>query len=474
MRRKPDRSNNAGLRKICGCARRSWPKCDHPWHVNIRFRGADFRLSLARTFPDRTISTKLEAEAARDELFASIRNGKFRRRRPNPDTPGGADVTLRALVDRYEKGHVLPNRPDSLKRWRLQVDAILRRSLVRPGGDPLAFGDWQADAVTLDAIEQFRDLRRPEGKIAMNRDTQALRAILNWSVARGLLEHTPFKRGGVATVRRAPENRRSRRLQPGESERLLAACPQPIDSTREPHPIRSLIEAALETGCRRGELLSLQWANVRLTGVRPAIVLVAQKTKTKTLREVPISMRLRAVLEHRRHGADGEPHPPTAFVFGNAAGEQVTDFKRAWQSVRLRAHGHTPVYQKRTAKLTPECQALLKTIDLHFHDLRREAGSRWLDAGIPLHTIQRWLGHTNISQTSTYLAVTDTGSHDAMARFDAQRLIASDRRPDDQAGASSSEASLQIASPCAKGHDEARLNVMGVDENPRKMAESVN
>ena len=40
---------------------------------------------------------------------------------------------------------------------------------------------------------------------------------------------------------------------------------------------------------------------------------------------------------------------------------------------------------------------------LHFHDLRREAGSRWTDANVPLATIQRWLGHTNIAQTSTYL-----------------------------------------------------------------------
>ena len=44
-----------------------------------------------------------------------------------------------------------------------------------------------------------------------------------------------------------------------------------------------------------------------------------------------------------------------------------------------------------------------KITGLHFHDLRREAGSRWMDAGIPLATIQRWLGHANISQTSTYL-----------------------------------------------------------------------
>src|SRR5690606_6520469 len=42
---------------------------------------------------------------------------------------------------------------------------------------------------------------------------------------------------------------------------------------------------------------------------------------------------------------------------------------------------------------------------------RAVAGSR---AGVPLHTIQRWLGHTNVSQTSTRFA----GSHEALAKFD--------------------------------------------------------
>ena len=44
-----------------------------------------------------------------------------------------------------------------------------------------------------------------------------------------------------------------------------------------------------------------------------------------------------------------------------------------------------------------------KQIDLHFHDLRHEAGSRWLERGVPLHHIKNLLGHANISQTDTYL-----------------------------------------------------------------------
>jgi hypothetical protein len=37
---------------------------------------------------------------------------------------------------------------------------------------------------------------------------------------------------------------------------------------------------------------------------------------------------------------------------------------------------------------------------------------------VPLSTIQKWLGHTNISQTSTYLATTTAGEHEAMRRFE--------------------------------------------------------
>jgi hypothetical protein len=55
---------------------------------------------------------------------------------------------------------------------------------------------------------------------------------------------------------------------------------------------------------------------------------------------------------------------------------------------------------------------------LHFHDLRREAGSRWMDAGVPLSVIQKWLGHANIAQTSTYLAAAGGGDADAMAQFE--------------------------------------------------------
>jgi hypothetical protein len=45
----------------------------------------------------------------------------------------------------------------------------------------------------------------------------------------------------------------------------------------------------------------------------------------------------------------------------------------------------------------------------------------------PLHTVRDWLGHTDISQTSTYLESTLTGAHEAMRQFEEQRAAAAAR-----------------------------------------------
>ena len=209
-------------------------------------------------------------------------------------------------------------------------------------------------------------------------------------------------------------------MQEGEEAKLVAAC--------APH-LRAVVEAALETGMRRGEILSLQWQQVEGMTVegttvrwapKAALFLPHQKTKTRKDRRVPISSRLKSILEMRRFDLAGQPLAGDTYVFGTEIGTRLLGFSRASSTARLRAHGYTPAYTA-TANLTPESRVALKAFDLHFHDLRREAGSRWLDGGVPLHTVRDWLGHTSIAQTSTYLAGTLQTQHDAMTRFEANR-----------------------------------------------------
>jgi len=104
---------------------------------------------------------------------------------------------------------------------------------------------------------------------------------------------------------------RDRRFDDGEETRLLAAA--------DPWT-KDLIVAALETGCRGGELRSLPWRDVQ----GDAIVLTAGKTKTKRKRLIPISPTLRKMLDRRKVGPDGVELLPDAHVFGNAVGEPVS------------------------------------------------------------------------------------------------------------------------------------------------------
>ena len=321
-------------------------------------------------------------------------------------------------MDLYLERSVRVKRAAFERASRYQLDRIAGTAL----SSGAQFGDWRVADIVTDRVEQFRAARYADGTgpAGTNRYLSALRAVFNWALVAGYVERTPFVRAGKAVVKFADEAPRTRRLQDGECERLLGAC--------GPH-LRAILECALETGMRSGEITSLQWSQVeglRLDDATPptiswapqaAVFLPSLKTKAKRDRRIPISTRLRSILELRRLDPAGKPLASDKFVFGNAVGEQVQSRGRAWYSAILKAHGHEPTYTA-GANLDAESRAALRTIDLHFHDLRREAGSRWMDAGVPLATIQRWLGHDNISQTSTYLACTTTGDHEAMCVFE--------------------------------------------------------
>jgi integrase len=115
----------------------------------------------------------------------------------------------------------------------------------------------------------------------------------------------------------------------------------------------------------------------------------------------------------------GREYGPSAHVFG-LLGEPVASIKKAWETAVLRAYGHEAAYDE-AGKLSPAARTALATIDLHFHDLRHEAGSRWLEAGMPLHHVKEILGHANISQTDTYPNAGRVALKDSMKQFDAFR-----------------------------------------------------
>lgn len=412
------RHQNNGLRKLCRCPRRQWAKCRHAWHLNFKPPGGQsYRLSLDRHL-GRHLDSKTEAAREAARIKTDILAGRF-------GQPASRDeMTLRQLADTYLERYVAVERASTTDAYRWNVGTICRTAIPHPTGGSAPLGEWRLTDIVTDTVERFREVRRGNGAgvVAVNRNLSGLRALVNWAVRVGYLEHTPFKRGSETVVKLSPETSRSRRLHDEEEQPLLTAS--------QPH-LRSVITAALETGMRDGEIVSLQWTQVEgmtVTGstIRwtstASLLLPFGKTKTRRNRRIPISSRLKTILEMRRLDPAGHPLPADGYVFGNEIGEQVKSHKRAWSTAVLKAHGHRPRYTK-TGHLVDASRAALRTIDLHFHHLRREAGSRWLEGGVPLHTIRDWLGHTNIAQTSTYLAGTMKTQHDAMRRFEERRLV---------------------------------------------------
>ena len=62
---------------------------------------------------------------------------------------------------------------------------------------------------------------------------------------------------------------------------------------------------------------------------RAELVLPWTKTKTQRDRRIPISTRLKGILEMRRLDPAGQPMPSDAYVFGNEVGQRVKDIGRA-------------------------------------------------------------------------------------------------------------------------------------------------
>lgn len=95
---------------------------------------------------------------------------------------------------------------------------------------------------------------------------------------------------------------------------------------------------------------------------------------------------------------------PASLVFSNELGEPYRLFHRQWQSIVLKAHGHTPTWNPRMnyQGLSDESQEVFRSIDVRWHDLRHEYASRLVEHGVPLAQVRDLLGHASITTTERY------------------------------------------------------------------------
>jgi integrase len=157
-------------------------------------------------------------------------------------------------------------------------------------------------------------------------------------------------------------NRRLRYLSREECAELVSKCK---DVTGK------IVMAALNTGMRKGEILSLKWENVDM---KHGFVLL-DRTKNGERREIPINEDFKAVLQSLTRQLD----VPYVF-FDTMTGKPYQDVKRSFSTACRQAGIH----------------------DFHFHDLRHTFASHLIMAGADITTVSKLLGHKSLTMTLRY------------------------------------------------------------------------
>jgi len=307
-------------------------KRNNLWQAQVRSRKHG---SISKSF-----HLKCDAQAWAREQESLMQKGQWSKEHDKATTLGDLLCSYKELVTPNKRSH----------------ESEVRR-LTRLTNDPISL--LRLNEVTPAEIATFRDRRLKDGNRTTEYDLVLLRHAWNiavnewdWKLPTNPVHKVRFPK---------PSPHRERRLRQGEYELLKTNCKERV------WYLWPVIELAIETGMRRGELLSLEWKNIYLDSNR----LVLNTTKNGKARIVPLTAIAKAVLKQINQDDDK--------VF------PVTDVavRQAWE--RLRA----------------SCEIT----DLTFHDLRHEAISRLFEKGLNVPEVASISGHKTPSQLFRYVQV---------------------------------------------------------------------
>ncbi|MGH8657516.1 MAG: tyrosine-type recombinase/integrase [Gammaproteobacteria bacterium] len=285
-------------------------------------------------------------------------------------------ITLKNALERYMHEVAPAKQANTHDRERVRAQILSER-----------LGSYSLAAITPNIVARYRDNRLDEGKSnnTVRLELAMLSHLFNTAIREwGLgLVYNP-----VANIRKpSPGNGRNRRLSLAEEERLLSAVDQ------HSNPMLSWIaRIALYSGMRQGEILSLHRDQVDLQ--RRLVRL--DKTKNGDARTVPLSTRAAAVfreaIEHPMHKLVDTP-----LLF---YGEPGRDGKRRPYVIH---------------KVWAQAMQRAGLRDFRFHDLRHEAVSRLVEAGLSDQEVATISGHKSMQMLKRY---THLRAEDLVAKLD--------------------------------------------------------
>jgi integrase len=235
------------------------------------------------------------------------------------------------------------------------------------------FGGREVGGISGQDVKAYIRHRKAEGRAAatINRELAALSSAINycnrewdWSLP------NPVK----GRMLKEPHHR-ERYLTRAEVGRLVTEARK----LRFGDLLGDFIELAVHTGCRRGELLGLEWSRITLERGREAITLNARHTKSGKPRQVPLNATAVASVK-RRAAWRAEHAPDSPWVFCRAGGGPVKSLRNGFEKAAEDAGLE----------------------DLRIHDLRHTAASWLVTDGAPLEVVKELLGHSSITMSERY------------------------------------------------------------------------
>jgi len=213
---------------------------------------------------------------------------------------------------------------------------------------------------------------------SVNREMSCLHHTFTKAVEWEMIEQNPFEKGKSLILKE--NNKRMRFLNENEIKNLLENCP--------PY-LCKVIECALNTGMRRGEIFGLKWFQVR-DGF-----LYLKETKTSEPRQIPINDALELMFAQIK----SEQNPK---------GDNVLGF-RGKAVKKLRSKYVFTCKGKPIKEVKKSFKTALKNAgiqDFRFHDLRHTFASQVLLRGGTLKDVQELLGHKTMTMTLRYAHLT--------------------------------------------------------------------
>lgn len=240
------------------------------------------------------------------------------------------------------------------------------------------------NAITTADIDDFREQQLAEGRIS-RRTLQKQLVLMH-----GLLKRA--KRKGWVEYNAAADAERITFKRSGDFNVLTPSQVDAVSSAAADETIRAAIVVAAYTGLRMGELRALRWRDVdfakRSVFVRRNFTGGQERSpKSGKVRSVPMVDQTLVALDGLSRRETNVA--PDSLVFGDEWGRHLYDytirngFYEALAAAGLSALrvGEDPIV---------------------FHDLRHTFGTRMAAAGVPMRTLQEWMGHRDIGTTQRY------------------------------------------------------------------------